>query len=197
MEKGGFRVPDDARALIEGVFGEMAEESIPDGLLERSMEAVGQNWANIGVAELNALNLDEGYSASSSNRWWDEARTPTRLGEPTITVHLARWDGDRLQPWVEGSEQAWQRSAVQIRTAHIAEEADVEKPLQAAVVSCREQLPAEGKWSVLLPLAHVDASVWQGRVKNEKGKTVTVYYSSELGLMMKEEMLRLTEEGSL
>jgi len=90
-EKEGFSVPEDVRFLTEGVFGEVPHEEIPEGLLERTLEAEGQGWAEISVAALNALKLDEGYSVASSNRWWDEARTPTRLGEPTISVYLGRW----------------------------------------------------------------------------------------------------------
>jgi len=192
-ERGGFKVPEDIRTLTEGVFGEEATASIPEGLLERTFEAEGQDWANISVAELNVLNFAEGYSAASSNRWWDEAMTPTRLGEPTTAVYVAQWKKGRLSPWVGGIDQPWQRSMVQIRMAHIEAEADVGGALFTAMEACRGNMPAAGKWGVLLPLEAVDEFIWRGAAKNAKGDQVAVYYSRELGLIMEEEMLELNE----
>ena len=187
-EREGFDVPGDVREMTEIVFGEEGAE-IPDGLQEKTFEAEGQDWADISVAELNALNLKEGYSAGSSNRWWDEAKTPTRLGEPTTTVYLGRWVTNQLKPWSEG-EMAWQQSAVQIRTYHVAEEAPVSEQLQKAVEIVKEQLPSKGKWGVLLPLIPYKGGTWLGRAKNENGDLVRVYYNREFGLIREEEILR-------
>ncbi len=46
---------------------------------------------------LNSLHLDEGYVATTTH-WQDDAYAPTRLGEPTVTARLAKWDGGRLIP---------------------------------------------------------------------------------------------------
>lgn len=191
--KKGFQVPEDVRELTEGVFGAEAQYLIPEGLIERAYEAEGQNMANRSIAQLNALKLREGYSEGSSNRWWDEAKTPTRLGEPTTTVYLARWINNQLKPWSEG-EMAWQQSAVQIRTYYVAEEAPADDGLQKAIEITKEQLPAKGKWGVLLPLIPYEGETWQGRAKNEDGDLVPVYYNRELGLMREDELSTL-EEG--
>ena len=142
--KKGFHVPEDVRELTEGVFGTEAQYLIPEGLIERAYEAEGQNMADRSIAQLNALKLRDGYSEGSSNRWWDEAKTPTRLGEPTTTVYLARWSNNQLKPWSEG-EMAWQQSAVQIRTYYVAEEAPADEQLQKAIEIIKEQLAFKRK----------------------------------------------------
>ena len=191
--KKGFHVPEDVRELTEGVFGAEAQYLIPEGLIERAYEAEGQNMADRSIAQLNALKLREGYSEGSSNRWWDEAKTPTRLGESTTTVYLARWSNNQLKPWSEG-EMAWQQSAVQIRTYYVSEEAPADDELQKAIEIAKEQLPSKGKWGVLLPLIPYNDETWQGKAKNEDGDLVTVYYNRELGLMREDELSTL-EEG--
>ena len=122
QREGKFRMPEDARVLIEGVYGEDAQADIPNGLQHQSNEAEGSDKADASVARLNALNMEMGYSDASTNRWWDEAKTPTRLGDPTTTVYLAKWQNGKLQPWFDSKEHAWQLSAVSMRTYWIAGE---------------------------------------------------------------------------
>ena len=85
-ETGGFRMPEDARRLIEGVYGEEAAEDRLAGLSSTLLDAEGKSLAEAGQAEINALRLEAGYSREGVNKWWDEAMTPTRLGDPTTTV---------------------------------------------------------------------------------------------------------------
>ena len=193
-ERGGFRVPEDVRELTEGVFSE--ESVIPEGLLEQTFKAEGKDLADTSVAALNALDLAEGYSAVSSNRWWNEATTPTRLGEPTTPVYLGRWDGLRLAPWAQEATQAWQRSAVQVRTFQLEKETAASASMQTAMEAVRDELPSSGKWGVLLPLAPHCETIWQGVALNGKGEKCSVYYSRELGLIMEEEMSHLNDGGA-
>lgn len=190
--KKKIQVPEDIRVLTEGVFGSESLDLIPEGLLERTWDAEGQDLASVSVANLNELKLREGYSASSSNRWWDEAMTPTRLGEPTTTVYLAKWHNGDLVPWNDGY-MAWQQSAVQIRTYHIAQEAPVDISLQAVMETTKETLPSKGKWGVLLPLTLDKNETWHGKAINEKGELVTIYYNRELGLVRENELSTLHE----
>jgi len=91
-------------------------------------------------------------------------------------------------PWFDEPDLAWHKSAVRVRTARIAEEAYAEEPLQYSLERVREQLPAKGKWGVLLPLVLQEDAMWRGVARNEKGESVTVYYTRELGLMMVDEL---------
>ena len=55
--KGKFTMPDDARGLIEGVYSHEAEDTIPEILLDASMDADGKNMMQQSMANLNALKL--------------------------------------------------------------------------------------------------------------------------------------------
>jgi CRISPR-associated endonuclease/helicase Cas3 len=187
-EQGCFHMPDDARALIEGVYGEEADLLMPDVLIERHDRVEGEDAADRSHAQLNSINLRVGYEEGDTP-CWDDAVTPTRLGEASTTVRLARWDGQTLRPWAAG-EFVWPLSQVQVRQALIrgmVERFD-DPDLQAAVQQVLPELPDRGKWSVLLPLYQGESGVWQGQALNKSGEIVTVYYDSQLGLLMEGEI---------
>jgi len=176
--KGKFRMPDDARRLIEGVYGDDAQAEIPEGLLHQSFEAEGGDRADASIACLNALKMDVGYSDASTNRWWDEAQTPTRLGDPTTTVYLAKWQNNELLPWSDESKHSWQLSAASLRTYWVAKEGTFPELTQEKLDLFKAQhLPVKGKWGVLVPLKSVDNGVWQGVALNEQGAEIRVTYS--------------------
>lgn len=110
-------IPSDARMLIEGVYGEQEQASIPDTLLNFSFNAEGEAGSKRGMARLNALKLEKGYTRSSaedSGGWDKETRIPTRLGIDNITVALARIDGDHLKPYAQEKEFAWELSMIDL-----------------------------------------------------------------------------------
>ena len=182
---GKFRMPEDARTLIEGVYGVDAQENIPQPLLHRSNESEGSDRADASLARLNALAMELGYSDDFTNHWWDEAKTPTRLGEPTTTVYLARWQVGILAPWSEDKKHPWPLSAVSMRTFWIAAEATTPEITQQQIDECKVQLPAKGKWGVLLPLVQVGEEDWQGwaiRKINGKDERICFFYNESLGL---------------
>jgi CRISPR-associated endonuclease/helicase Cas3 len=187
QERGGFRMPQDARQLIEGVYGDAAEDKIPPDLLERHFDVVGEQSAHRSQAQLNSLKLDAGYQMDNLT-WWDDAVTPTRLGEPSSTVRLVRWDGQTLKPWYAG-EFAWDLSQVQIRQALLKSTAPcADHHLQAAVMTLVEHLPDKGKWSVLLPLSQQGDERWSGQAVDGRGQVVKVFYDQLLGLYLEREM---------
>jgi len=109
-----FRMPEDARHLIEGVYGEDVQDDIPSALQEASWEAEGKDLTQLSMANLNVLNLNKGYTRSSGD-WDEESRIPTRLTETeTVSVALVRLVRGRLQPYAEGCYQAWALSVVNI-----------------------------------------------------------------------------------
>jgi len=179
-DKQGFAMPDDARMLIEGVYG---DKPYPETLQNSESDAVGKQSAMRSVATLNALKLDAGYGSGDENCWWDETVTPTRLGEESITVYLAHWDGQNLTPWACESEHAWANSAVQIRKALIAREVNDGVPL-GIVEKVKQQLPAQGKWGVLLVLTIGEDGCWKGVAKDGNGKQRSIEYSEKLGLIV-------------
>jgi CRISPR-associated endonuclease/helicase Cas3 len=183
-KKGGFRMPEDARNLIEGVYGADEQADIPEVLLDQSFEAEGNDRANASIARLNALSIEAGYTDTATNCWWDEAKTPTRLGEQTTTVYLAKWQDGHLTPWHSHEQHAWQLSAVSMRTYWIAEETTTAEITRELIDQCKATLPAKGKWGVLLPLTHISGDDWQGVASNEKKETVRFLYNEKFGLVM-------------
>jgi CRISPR-associated endonuclease/helicase Cas3 len=183
-QQGGFRMPEDARSLIEGVY---ASADYPSALEEVSLEAEGRASASGSLGALNTLNIENGYNGDDENRWWDEARTPTRLAEvETTTVYLARWNGTSLEPWINDSDHPWPRSAVQIRRDWANAEAPSDDITIDIIDACRERLPARGKWGVLLPLVKQECGFWSGQTCNERGEVVMLRYDLSEGLLREE-----------
>ena len=178
MQKGGFSMPDDARELIEGVYG---EAPYPDVLQYQAASAEGEEASMRSVAMLNVLKLDQGYNRGGENCWWDEAVTPTRLGEESITVYLGRWDGDGITPWADDRGFAWPSSSLQMRRALVYAEANDDVPAQI-LDQAKAQLPGQGRWGFLLVLRQSEGGRWVGKVKDQQGRQRVVEYCSEDGL---------------
>jgi CRISPR-associated endonuclease/helicase Cas3 len=190
-DMGEFRMPDDARKLVESVFGDEEQDQIPKGLLARDRDADGKARAATSLAQLNALDLDAGY-ASTLNQWLEDTVTPTRLGDPTVTVRLGRWDGSDITPWFAAARHAWDLSQVSIRKALISETATNVPALENAVDIATKAMPDEGRWSVFVPLRPVGDGTWIGRASN--GRTeVVVAYDSRTGL----QVAPLDEKGAV
>ena len=179
QERKIFSVPQDMRNMIEYVYDGNAE--LPVSLDSRAIEADGNRRAQKSNAVINKLCLKDGYTKSAMEVCWDESSTPTRLGEPTTTVYLAKWDGSSLQPWIQG-EHAWRMSSVAIRTFYVKKEIWPDEITKAEIAKCKEQLPAKGRWGVLVPLIKIN-SMWCGELQGEKKKH-SFSYSEEFGLSM-------------
>ena len=187
-EAGGFQMPEDARHLIESVYGEDALTEIPDALQASALAEEGERMAQHSQAELNLLNIESGYQREESNIWWDEAVTPTRLGEASTAVYLARYEKSEIIPWVGGGRYAWTRSAVSIRKALVAEEREDSEIPRELLDSTHDQLPAKGKWGILLPMLRQNGSeTWMGKANNANGELHRMYYEPKLGLMTEKE----------
>lgn len=165
LRPGQFSMPADARRLIEAVFG---ESDIPEGLRANANAADGQGYADASQARANTIRPALGYERGGID-WWGDAKTPTRLGEASTTVLLARWDGERLRPWAEG-QHAWAYSSLRVAERLIAEAAPpADARLAAAIESLTPELPAQGRWSVLLVLTP-QAGGWAGAALSQADK---------------------------
>ncbi len=187
LSAGHFSMPDDARDLIEGVFGD--REPVPGALLQRVDDlADDEDRSNASMAKANTVNFSAGYSRNGPD-WWSDAKVPSRLGEATQEVVLARWDGDALLPWAEHAvrRHAWAYSTVRVAERLIARAVEpVSAARKAAVGAALETLPGKGRWSVLLPLEHTDAGEMGEAVGKSHITPTQFMYSKTHGLVEKE-----------
>jgi CRISPR-associated endonuclease/helicase Cas3 len=178
-EHKAFAMPRDARIMIESVYAETSQEIISKDLLVMENRADGDDRADMSLGDLNSLKLDEGYR-STMNQWQDDAYAPTRLGEPTVTVRLARWDGAQLTPWFDqNTGHDWELSQISIIKRWIAGEAP--NNLTEAVAAAKKTMPDEGRYCIIIPMHSIDGE-WCGQVINSRGAIVKVTYDSRIGL---------------
>jgi CRISPR-associated endonuclease/helicase Cas3 len=175
-------MPDDARLLIEGVFGDGVQGKIPDTLARAELQSDGKDMGHRAQANLNELKLDEGYRSTPA-QWMDDARTPTRLGEPRVMVLLLKWDGSLLSFWYSPLEFAREMSLVSISEHKLSKECEYGGTLGIALEQFKQTLPDKGRWQVLVPLTQ-NSGEWSGSALNAKGNRVTVGYDPRTGLVV-------------
>ena len=188
--------------MIESVYGESSQVLIPKGLQILEGRADGEDKANASLGRLNSLNLHEGYRATMIH-WQDDLSAPTRLGEPTITVRLARLNGAQLVPWnAENTGHDWELSQLTIRKSQIAKEANnlnelvvVAKQtmpdegryckeannLKELVAVAKQTMPDEGRYCVVIPMQQTREK-WTGQALDSCDRIVTVTYDDHIGL---------------
>jgi CRISPR-associated endonuclease/helicase Cas3 len=155
LRVGTLTMPDDARRVIEDVFGE--DSDLPAGLQHNANQAEGQAYGDESQAQRNSVKLRNGYQRSGME-WMADTVAPSRLGEDTIDVLLGRWDGDLLKPWRDDKspKHAWAYSTVRVAKRLISGVAPQPSGArEAALAAAREALPGSGKWVVLLPLERI------------------------------------------
>lgn len=178
IEHGTFAMPRDARIMIESVYAETSQEFIPKNLLAMESRAYGEDRADMSLGDLNSLKLDEGYRATM-NQWQDDAYAPTRLGEPTVTVRLACWDGTQLTPWFDkNTGHDWELSQISIIKRWITGEDP--NNLTEAVAAAKKTMPDEGRYCIIIPMCPIDGK-WCGQAINGREAIVKVTYDSRIG----------------
>ena len=180
-ERRQLVMPDDARDFIEGVFGSDARNDMPEALRDRDDEVKGEDIAEISIAKDNSLRLIAGYGATVS-QWLDDTKTPTRLGDLTTNVRLARWDGETVIPWMADEKYAWDLSQVSISQRTIKDMVTYDGALKAGLGQAMNSMPDNGKWAVIILLSIAEGDKWQGSAINERGERILVIYNSITGL---------------
>jgi len=189
LQKGCFTMPSDARNLIETVFSETA--ILPISLTNNALKSEGQAISEASLAQLNSLKIDSGYKRGEICDWWSEAKTPSRLGEETMEIMLAKWVDGNLQRWADG---VWAYSMVKVSAKSLARVDIPFNPIKkSAYIHLQQTLPNQGKWCVLLPLTQRVDGMWEGKAwtagNNKAGKNpelLTWLYDSKFGLRVEE-----------
>lgn len=179
-EHGGFDLSKDARSLIESVYGPQARERVPAGLTLRREKAASKRREESALATGSALELDQGYGGQDG-AWLGEEYTPTRLGEPTVTVRLARREGDEIRPWNEHERYPWDLSSLQVRRKWVA--GVDEATALTWLPKVRDRLPDKGRRSVLVVLED-RGGCWSGRAASDSGRPVRLTYGRTKGLQV-------------
>ncbi len=114
FERGRIEAPDGLRSLIEAVHGPEAEV-VPEVLDRAEIEVMGKDQAKRTQALHNLIDLQKGYR--QGGRGDDDATYPTRLGDETLTLVLARRTSGGLVPWAKDctDNEAWALSEVSAR----------------------------------------------------------------------------------
>ncbi|MDD0811731.1 CRISPR-associated helicase Cas3' [Curvibacter sp. RS43] len=190
LRQGQMVMPDDARRWIESVFAD--DGDLPAGLEKNVSQAQGQGFAARSQAGFSSVKLNRGYQRDGLE-WAADSAAPSRLGEDTVDVLLARWVGDVLRPWREDkpASQAWAYSTVRVAKRQISATARPTSPPRAAALDALLQsLPGGGQWVVVLPMDEVDGH-WAGMALASAGGAAEPIlrawrYDPELGLTVEE-----------
>lgn len=193
LRRGYFDMPEDARTLIEGVFGEDAQAEIPQGLEALSARQEGVDWAATNHAHSRILKRELGYQRGDFDDWWSDevgtavdavdewaAGAETRLGEPSCVLRLAVWQGDALVPLHAQPEHPWEFSSLRVPAAMLGEPR-VDRNAETALERLREALPDKGKWSKVALLSPTEHG-WSFCSEVRGGRTRRFEYRSDLGL---------------
>lgn len=180
-QKKELVMPDDARELVEKVYGEIALETP-----EVFYDAENNSWADImsrkSLADFNVLDFASGYSKSSNskNRWDLEERVPSRLGDEQNTVYLCRWINGEIEPMYNEGEFPWDMSSLKLRKSKLMQ---IEYPVEINEQIEKLKQQRRFRFDTLFVVFYKDAMEVTGISKN--GKNVNVSYSSDIGLLVK------------
>lgn len=172
------------RSLVEAVYGEEAELAVPEALRKATNDELGKQLADTSQAHFNALKLHKGYCQDSSHHWYEDTRVPTRLGDESLTLYLARESSAGLQPLIAAEQFPWEQSAVRI-------DARVLKALApewlvrfgSAIEALRQRYRVLADPAFVLPLV-ADGDAWVALGSDERGRVVRIRYDKKVGFLL-------------
>ncbi len=161
-QAGALHLPEEARALIEGVYGHNSSANMPDALTASHFQEEGAAKAERALARMNTIAFAEGYHPGHG-RWEEDLRVSTRLGDPSMAVRLACWDGHTLRPFGEAPTpaRAWRLSEITVPLRRLDPEAALTDPALAAAETTVRTTEKWPRWSPpVLPLTPGPANTW-------------------------------------
>lgn len=187
--KGRFSLPDDARELIESVYGDVGDyPPAPDHVIARSDQALGKQISDRSIAHYQRNDFDLGIDKQETG-WSKEERAMTRLIEPTTTFRLLAWDNGSLQRWDTSGDSGWAGADVSIRGLHLEPVLPVGLEIEEVKNMC-EKMPGKGRWITPLPLAWSSTKqIWQGAytmMRHDKKILYSVNYCKKYGFVQTE-----------
>ncbi len=177
--EGKITMPQRARFLIESVYGDNAVD-VPEVFMHSEDNAWAEQLSKKDMAEFNVLKLFNGYNRQSSQRWDEEERVPTRLGDKQKTVYLCKYLNEKIVPLYK-TEFPWDLSSLKVRNNSIGEiyyDNDLNEKIEEV-----KELKRLDKDSVFL-LMNEEKS----KGIDSKGNEITIYYDKKMGLRINKEV---------
>ncbi|CDG34519.1 CRISPR-associated helicase Cas3, protein [Parasaccharibacter apium] len=182
FKAGQIRTLDGLRSLIEAVHGDEVE-NLPSVLDGAEAEGCGKAMAARHRALQNLATIEDGYRKGGCGA--DDTTYPTRLGDETRILALARQTDHGLVPWAQAegvpsdelgrSELAalWALSEVSVRSRRLVG-LDLPDQDRADIQEAQRYWPQWKKKAVTIcPVHEIDGAICQG-----------VYYRNDIGLLI-------------
>lgn len=167
------------RQLMEAVYGN--DVDVPSGLQKATAEAMGKVMGDRSLANFNALRLEQGYGDQENCRWYEEDRVPTRLGEDSTTVYLARERNGELHPLADSSEFGWENSSLRVDRRSIGELSPAwQERFADKIAALRQRTRLFNDYVCILPLVQEEEH-WMAQCETKAGQLI-VCYDNKLGL---------------
>lgn len=176
-ERGAIDLPADARDLVEAIYAETAEA--PPGLAGGSIRAENARDADRSVASFFAWNPMRGYMHDGPCSS-EDLGAPTRLGEATVKLRFAGFDGEHLRPLVGVGPAAWSLSTCRLPARQVAEA--VNGSFAAQVSEITQAMPDRGYGCVVFVVSPQSASRWVAEGREAGGASVHLKYDVRRGL---------------
>lgn len=153
FEQRCINIPTDLRPFLEYVYSDPPANDTPSCLEEYDREAEGNEWGDSSFAKLNILDLDMGYTLQG--KWRDDEPTPTRLGETTYTLRLAKINSkNQLEPFFhskQNSLQSWSLSEIAVRQSML-KGLQPEEAWLPAIELAKKSWPKSQRYNLLVPV---------------------------------------------
>lgn len=176
----GWTMPNDARNMLETVYADDAD--CPAGLQDSMLSVLGDKLGQKDAGSFASLKFEAGYAGN--DRWDEDARIATRLGEESHVVYLARWENGRLTPWANAGPYPWDLSSLRVNWKQLTRLAPYgDSQLDLALEELKERESLFDDDSFVLPLEFRD-QCWNGSVKDENGYIAFIKYDRNFGFVI-------------
>ncbi len=176
---GGWKMPDDARAMLEYVYDE--EGDVPEGLVDSENVHIGDDMSRRDMGKFSALAFERGYRREA--QWDDDAKVETRLGDESRTIYLACWVDEQLTPWCIAEDFPWDMSSVRVRAEQLvaieAPSASAQEALDSLVTDTGNRFDEH---DLIVPLRPDESGQWRCGGLSVNNKPCVVVYQSSSGL---------------
>jgi len=137
----------------------------------------------VTMGVFNTIDFENGYTMDGQE-WQEDLKMPTRLGEETLILTLAKWENGKITPFNQTGRRPWQNSEIRALINNISKIPPFDGELKTVFEKIEQSLPNQGKWINLLPMVwNHKEKVWEADVIDGREQHTKVYYHAEQGLI--------------